>query len=226
MELIKDHKNNNNKYTKKIRIIKYTEGETITIEKEGVEDICEFIISYNDNEYNIIQKQQRENYIVNKKLEIADNVTKDERFNKSFHPKLIQKGLQNKNYLSSILYMNELYKINIVIFNGNSNKFYKTSIMDYPMIFCEYKNNSWHHLEDIIVTEETEYHPISELSEIIKQDTGMLIFKSKLKALSNYKVKELEEMCKETSIVLTNGGKKKLKKELYDDLSLHYIKNP
>ena len=117
MDLIRDHKHVTNEYSKKIRIIKYTEGENITIEKEGAMDICEIIISQNDNEYSTIQKQQRQNYIINKKLEIADNVTKDEKFNKSFSPKIIQAGLQNKNCLSSILYMNELYKINTIICN-------------------------------------------------------------------------------------------------------------
>ena len=78
MDLIKDYKHINNAYTKIIRIVKYTEGENITIEKEGVKDICEIIISQINQEYNTIQKQQRENFIVNKKLEIADKVQKDE----------------------------------------------------------------------------------------------------------------------------------------------------
>lgn len=219
MDLIRDHKHINNEYSKKIRIVKYTEGENITIQKEGVKDICEIIISQNDHEYSTIPKQQRENYIINKKLEIADNVTKDEKFNKSFSPKIIQAGLQNKNYLSSILYMNELYKINTVI--CNSNKFYKTSFMDYPMIFCEYKNNSWHHLEN--ENENVTYSPIIELPDIIKQDTNSMIFKSDMMPLSKYKVKDLEEMCIKNNINTTKNGKKKLKKELYDELSLHCL---
>ena len=52
MDLIRDYKHVNNEYTKKIRITKYTEGENITIEKKGVKDICEIIISQNDQEYN------------------------------------------------------------------------------------------------------------------------------------------------------------------------------
>ena len=48
MELIRDYNHVNNNYTEKIRITKYTEGENIKIEKEGLEDICEIIISQND----------------------------------------------------------------------------------------------------------------------------------------------------------------------------------
>jgi hypothetical protein len=221
MDLIRDYKHINNEYTKKIKITKYTEGESITIEKEGVKDICEVIISQNDQEYNTMQKQQRENYIVNKKLEIADNVTKNEKYNKNFSPKLIQTGLQNKNYLSSILYMNELYKVNTTVFNSITNKFYKTSYMEYPMLFCEYKNNTWHYLEDVDINQDTKFHQISELSDIITQDTSMMIFKSTMLPISKYKVKDLEDMCVKLNLETSTNGKKKLKKELYDQLSLH-----
>ena len=89
MELIKDYENVTNSYTKKIRITKYTEGENITIEKEGVKDICEIIISHNDHEYSTIQKNHKENFITNKKLQIADEVKKGEKYNKTFSPKII-----------------------------------------------------------------------------------------------------------------------------------------
>ena len=221
MDLIRDYKHINNGYTKKIKIIKYTEGETITIEKKGVKDICEIIISQNDQEYNTTQKQQRENYIVNKKLEIADNVTKNEKYNKNFSPKLIQTGLQNKNYLSSILYMNEFYKINTVIYNDNTNKFYKTSIMKYPILYCEYKNDTWHPLENVNITDDISWNDISELSNIITLDTGIMIFKSTMLPISKYKVKDLEDMCVKLNLETSTNGKKKLKKELYGQLSLH-----
>ena len=148
MDLIKDYNHINNNYTEKIRITKYTEGENIKIEKEGLEDICEIIISQNDQEYNTTQKNHRKNYITNKKLKIADNVVKDDKYTRNFSPKIIQIGLQEKNCLSSILYMNELYKINTIIFNGTTGKFYKTSIKDYPPLFCEYKYKSWHLIDN------------------------------------------------------------------------------
>jgi|TARA_B110000971_G_scaffold218535_1_gene257561 hypothetical protein len=225
MELIKEYKNVHNDYTKKIRVTKYTEGENITREVEGVKDICEIIISQNDQEYDTVQKTQRKNYIIKKKLEIADAVEKNEKFTKSFNPKLIQRGLQNNNHISSILYMNELYKVNTVIYNTITNKFYKTSFMDYPILFCEYKNNSWHHLEDVKVDENTKYHPISEIPDILTHDTTMMIFKSNMESISKYKIKDLEIMCSENDLETTRNGKKKLKKELYDELSLHYIKS-
>ena len=89
------------------------------------------------------------------------------------------------------------------------------------MIFCEYENNSWHHLEN--ENENVTYSPIIELPDIIKQDTNSMIFKSDMMPLSKYKVKGLEEMCIKNNINTTKNGKKKLKKELYDELSLHCL---
>ena len=223
MELINDYSNYTNTYTSKILINRFTEGENIKVEKNGMEDICEFIISNNDNEYELLQKNHRKNYIVNKKLKIADNVIKNEKYTKTFSPKLIQSGLQHMNILSSILYLNELYKINVVIYNENTNKFYKTSYMNYPILLCKYKNNEWFQIEDKEINEEYEYHPIEELSHILTIDSSLMIFKSKMGSISKYKIKELEELCKEENIDTTNNGKKKLKKELYDTLTLHYI---
>lgn len=224
MELIRDYKYVNNKYTEKIRITKYTEGENIKIEKEGLEDICEIIISQNDQEYNTTQKNHRKNYITNKKLEIADKVVKDDKYNRSFTPKIIQSGLQEKNCLSSILYMNELYKINTIIYNGTTGKFYKTSIKDYPPLFCEYKNKTWY-LIDNPSEKEFELNSLEDLSEILKIDSNIMIFKSKLEGISKYKLKDLEDLCKQHNIDIMGNGKKKLKKQLYDDISLCLMKN-
>ena len=229
MELIDDYNNFTNNYTQKIKITKYTEGENITIEKEGVKDICEIIISHNDHIYNTVQKNHRDNFITNKKLQIADEVQKNEKYNRKFNPKVIQRGLQNKNHLSSILYMNELYKINTVIYNGSNNKFYKTSLMEYPILLCEYKNNSWHDLENKEYIDDSQFHSLEELSEIITLDCEQMIHKSPLQSISKYKFKDLEQLCKDANIDIMysspHEGKKKLKKDLYNDLTTHIIRS-
>ena len=68
------------------------------------------------------------------------------------------------------------------------------------------------------------FNPISELSEILTIDSDIMIFKSKLESLSKYKVKDLEKMCSENGIsILNKDGKKKLKKELYNELSMVFF---
>ena len=97
--------------------------------------------------------------------------------------------------------------------------------MNYPMLYCEYKNNTWYPLENVNVSEDTLFHDINELSNIITLDTSILIFKSSMMSISKYKVKDLEEMCVKLNLETSTNGKKKLKKELYDLLSLHCFKS-
>lgn len=223
MDLIESFQHLNNQYSKKIKTIKYTEGEKVIIEKEGVKDICELIIGNNELEYNNIEKSHRNSFIVNKKLELAGEIKKDERYSKKFSSKLIQNGLQEINYLSSILYLNEIYKIHCVIYNSNTKKYYHTSYRNYPKVVCLYKNNTWF-IDDTLEVP-IESSDVQELSTIITLDSDVMIFKTFLNPISKYKINELEDKCRERNIkLLKSNGKKKLKKELYDEINLYEIK--
>lgn len=223
MDLIETFQHLNNQYSRKIKTIKYTEGEKVIIEKEGVKDICELIIGNNELEYNNIEKSHRNSFIVNKKLELAGEIKKDERYSKKFSSKLIQNGLQEINYLSSILYLNEIYKIHCVIYNSNTKKYYHTSYRNYPKVVCLYKNNTWF-IDDTLEVP-IESSDVQDLSTIITLDCDVMIFKTFLNPISKYKINELEDKCIERNIkLLKSNGKKKLKKELYDEINLYEIK--
>ena len=165
MELIRDYNHVNNNYTEKIRITKYTEGENIKIEKEGLEDICEIIISQNDQEYNTTQKNHRKNYITNKKLEIADNVVTT-NMHVLLHQK-IQSGLQEKNCLSSILYMNELTKLILLFSMEQLVNFIRQVLKIIPHCSVNIKNKSWH-LIDNPSEKEFELNPLEDLFRNLK----------------------------------------------------------
>ena len=85
-------------------------------------------------------------------------------------------------------------------------------------------NYEWH-LIDNPSEKEFELNSLEDLSEILKIDASIMIFKSKLEGISKYKLKDLENMCKEHNIDIMKNGKKKLKKQLYDDISLCLMKN-
>lgn len=223
MELIESFQHLNNTYSKKIKIVRYTEGEKVIIDKEGVKDISELIIGMNELEYNNIDKSHRNSFVVNKKLEIAGDIKKNDKYHNKFTLNVIQNGLQEMNYLSSILYLNEFYKIHCIIYNSNTKQFYHTSFKDYPKVVCIYKNNTWFHDDTIEVKDSS--NDIQELSNILKIDCETAIFKTFLGALSRYKMVDLEGYCKERGIsLLKPNGKKKLKKELYDEINLYEIK--
>ena len=67
-----------------------------------------------------------------------------------------------------------------------------------------------------------EYSDIGDLSSVIEIDIkDNFVYNTYLKAISNYKADDLITIANELNIGLTKvGGKKKTKKELYDEINL------
>ena len=227
MEFIQLLENSTNNFSNKIKDSKYLEGVNKVV-KKGIDDICEIIIGNNEIEYSSYEESQKSTFIQKKKLDIASNIVSKDNYSKKFTTLLIQNGLQNKNTLSSILYLNEYYKINCVIYNGDVNEVYKTSFKNYEPLYCIYKNNSWFHANELMIDNVSINPDIKKLDTILTIDIDtILIYKPYLMPITKYKLKELEEIAKEDDISLEgNTGKKKLKKQLYEDINLkHYIQD-
>ena len=227
MEFINDFEQNTNQYAKKINESKYIEGRGKTEEK-GKSDICEIIIGANEIDYISYGGPQKSAFINQKKLEIASSVIGHEKYSKEFSQSLIQNGFQSKNVFSSILYLNEYYKINSIIYNQDTNEYYKTSFKNYEPLFCIYKNNEWFTTNESMMSENVEFSDSSKLSTILTMDMkSNIIYQSKLKSISKYKVSELESIATEYGIeIKTETGKKKLKKQLFNEINLkHYTQD-
>ena len=227
MEFIEIFENSSNQYSKKIKESKYTEGRQ-GIQKKGVDDICEIIIGNNEIEYSSYETPQKSSFILKKKLEIASNVISKENYSKQFTTSLIQGGFQNKNVFSSILYLNEFYKIQCIIYNGDTDKYYKTSLKHYEPLYCVYKNNSWFTTNEVMMDPTKISSDINDLNTILTIDINtLLIYKPYLMPITKYKLKDLEELAKNNGISIVNDtGKKKLKKQLYEDINLkHYTQD-
>ena len=227
---------NKGSFVDKITINKYTQGE-FDNEKNNIlksKNIYEIILSEFDYNYQILEPNEKKQYVIKKSLELStflDLNYDNYNFNsKKFNKNLVSSSLQNTNNLSSILFYNEYYNINIIICNNINNKqqFYNTSC--YPkyknLIFINYENNLFNLLDK---PENYSFSNIFDmnnsnyvLDSVIHYDVvDNLIFKSKLKSLSSYKVNDLIDLAKENNINLTNeNNKKKTKKDLYDELYL------
>lgn len=224
-EFIKLFKESNNDYSSKIKDSIYIEGNNTIIQEKGVNDICEIIIGDNSIEYESMDDNHKGQFIIQEKLNIVSNINVSSTYCREFNDSLINTGFQNKNYLSSILYLNEHYGINVIIFNKENNKYYKTTVKNKPKLFCKYKNNSWF-IDNCPETEPEYSDDISELSNIITIDCSTIIWKPGYFPINKYKLEELKDLCEKSGISLINeSGKKKLKKQLYDDLNLNYYKN-
>ena len=126
----------------------------------------------------------------------------------------------NKDTLSLILFYNEYYKINLIIFNKDSNKFYKTGLKDHEKVYISYYDKKW--IINDNVDDSCEYSDINELSTVFDIDIKHnFIYNTYLKAISNYKADDLFTIANECNMNLIKGnGKKKNKKELYDEINL------
>ena len=85
---------------------------------------------------------------------------------------IIQNGFQEKNQLSSLLYLNDYYKCNLIIYNKGLNTYYKTCVKEYDYVICIYENNQWFldEKQEININEIETYSDIQDLSNVITMD--------------------------------------------------------
>ena len=218
---------NTDNYSSKISVNKYTEGE-ISLEKEifSVENILEIVLSLKDYNYQILENSEKKNYIKKKTLELSaflDSNYNNYNYNKrKFNKDLVCKNLQKSNYLSSILFFNDYYKINIIICNKlyDTIKYFKTGIKDFEKIYILYDDNKFSICSvlpstDLYDSIDDKMGPIHDsyytLSRVIHYDIkpDNLIYNTFLKNIATYKVDELIEIANQNNVeVIKADGKK------------------
>lgn len=221
-------------YSDKIEKNKYTQGENENITNKTIlksKNILEIILSLFDYNYQILEKSEKENYVIKKSLELSTFLDLNyDNYNynpKKFNKNLVSNSLQNKNNLSSILFYNDYYNINIVI--CNNDRFYKSSkyTKHTNMVYINYDNNLFNIKDD--VSDNLSFLDICDKSDnrytldsVIHFDiTDTTIYKSSFKPIASYKADEIINIAKEKNIdILNEKGKKKTKKELYEKLIL------
>uniref|UniRef100_A0A6C0C4E5 Uncharacterized protein n=1 Tax=viral metagenome TaxID=1070528 RepID=A0A6C0C4E5_9ZZZZ len=243
MDIFKDLRSKNNNYSEKIEVNKFTqsisEKKVLPVKESSkkydndvvktFKTIFELILSIKDVNYTLLEFQELHKYISDKKLElcsIVDTEYPTYNFNKRMLSKsLICKNLQqiNDNNLSSLLFYNEHFKINLIIYNKSDNKYYKTGLKNYEKIYITYHNKKWTILD--INNNDINYSDINELNTIIDIDLkNNIIYEPYLKAFSHYKLPDLIEIAEEYSMnILKENGKKKSKRELYDEINLYKL---
>lgn len=222
MEFIDKYKYKKDNYSKKINESKYIENLNNKDKEEknkGFDDIFEIYLLEYDINYQILDDNEKENYLIKKKIDMASNIM-EFNYNRKINTNIISNGLQQKNLLSSILYFNDYFNCNLVIYNKGLNRYYKTGIRDKNLIFCNYDNKRWFQYNNNNDKIE-KFHDINELNNIITFDIETNhIYKLYLKSISNYKMNELIDICKELNIDIMKGNKKKIKRELYDEINI------
>jgi len=154
-------------------------------------------------------------------------VNKDEKYsnfnyNKKFSIRKIQQSLQgslrNEKFISSIYYLNDLYKTHFVIVDLNKKEYYETSFKNYPKKYL-YCNDKKYYLSDNL----DEGYIQKEETIIFDNDISKNIYISYLKALGNYKIDELKKICDELNLSYYKNNKIMKKKEIYDMINLNKL---
>ena len=237
-----DLKNKSNDYSRKITENKYTQSVTktedikssITTDTKSIisvkifNTLFELLLSIKDVNYCLLENNEKDKYVSDQKIHLCSTID-DNYDNFNFNKKLLSKSLicanlqKKDNVLSLILFYNEYYKINILIHNKSNNNLYKTGLKDYEKVFITY-NKKWVIIEekDMDATGAGTYSDINELHGILDIDLKTNnVYNQYLKAMSNYKLPDLVEEAGKCDISLNkNNGKKKTKKELYDEINL------
>tara|TARA_B100000787_G_C16110451_1_gene257819 strand:+ start:41 stop:745 length:705 start_codon:yes stop_codon:yes gene_type:complete len=228
--IFKDIRNTTFDFSKKIIDNKYTQSVNQILDVDNTKyfnSIFELILSIKDFNYEIINKEETLDYVKTQILNLCNIVDSDYN-NYNLNKKLLSKNticnnLQlNKDTLSLILFYNEYYKINLIIFNKSNSLFYKTGLKDYEKVYISYHDKKWFITSSEDVEDPGEYSDISELKNIVDIDIKHnFIYNAFLKAISNYKAEELITIANECEIgLLKTNGKKKNKRDLYDEINL------
>ena len=247
MEHFLSYSDNTDNYSQKITLNNYTQGESEEKINKNIlklKNILEVILLEKDCNYQLLENSEKGNYVTKKSLELSSHI--DEHYDKynynkkKFNKNLISNSLQSKNNLSSILFYNDYFNINIVICNKIYDlvKLFKTGLKNAPYMFIMYNDNNFNIIEidtinivgdlenNLSKIDETMGHvddPHYSLENVINFDIKpeTIIYNLYLKPITTYKLDELVNYAKEFDISLMKGnGKKKVKKELYDDINL------
>lgn len=199
-------------------------------EKPRLFDNCAYLlISLFDPTASVLSGSELLDYCRQRSLEIATQLDESKqtnydcyKYHKSFKLNLIQSGLQIPNSISSIVYLSDLYNLSPILYCSGSHTATPINEKENNLIRILYQNRKFQ-----VITEEPSF-PIGSyehLSECFVLDIKSLsVYQPYLQPISKYKIDELTSLASERNISLTNNGKKKRKKELYEEINLFELR--
>lgn len=218
-------------YCSNIKESKYTQGlnkhKEITINEPDVKKykfLFDCIIYSNDPDS--IFSKYGAGYVDKKKMEMA--VDLDEKSNENydkynyhnfFKKKIIQKNLININFLSSIFYVCDYFKISLIIFDSQKNKLISVC-SKYNDIQIYKFNNGWNLYKEPINKDNIIDVNKNNISLYFNDDLNgnYYIYNNGLEPISKYKLIDLQNLALKYKLNIKFGSKNKLKTELYHEL--------
>lgn len=149
-------------------------------------------------------------------------------FHKSMSVKKIQtafqESLRNRNHLSLLYYLNEYYKRSFILIVGD--RYWKTlwKKNEYPEETILYNKGVWS-IQAIDISNKKKVSMLDLDDLPLIQDIKGIPYQTSYKAIGNYKLETLKDLCsdKNISLVIKDTNKKKRKEQLYHELLLEEL---
>jgi len=223
--------NGNKQYCSNIRGSAYEQRINTYPKKKVYHNINNLFIERFDPTCSLLDEKDIAVYMNQFLIEVASNIdekplTHYDNFNysKQFKSSIIQLGLQVPNNVSSLLYLSDLYNVSSIIYIDSLQVKITTSKKTRVNLHILHKDGSFMELDDPLDFKEGTYDNLGEC--FVLNTSSLCIYTTKLQSIGKYKSPELTEIAKSIGIPLDNLGKKKIKKQLYDDINLYYLNNP
>ena len=219
-------------YSDRINPSSYEQGGTID-SNQICPSIIDLFFSVYDHHYILVENKDKQLYVKQRLMNIATEIDENkshkyDNFNylKCMNPTLIQQGLQAMNTVSALLYLSDYYGVTTHVY------------LQTPMLKVATSEKTRTEF-NIVYTADCKWSEIDVVTDVVTdykdgsfEDLGLGltldvktrdIYKKYLNPIGKYKSPELIEIAKEMNLPLDNNGKKKVKKELYDDINLYQL---
>ena len=217
-------------YCENIKESTYVQRVTDSVETTDkvYQDINNLFIDNFDPTCTIIEEKDKDIYFIQRLLEIATDIDEkgethyhNFKYSKQMKPQLIQSGLQTPNTLSSVIYLGDLYKVTPVIYIDSLHTKVVISQKTRTNIHILYKDGTFAELDEPLDYNPGTYDALDRcfVLNVKKLD----VYQLDLEPIGKYKVTELVELANKVNLPLEENGKKKIKKQLYDDINLYYL---
>lgn len=231
MELLSNLKSSKN-YCESIRSSSFTQQISSYPKSKVYQTINDLFMDRFDPTCSILEEKDKPVYRKQRILEIATDIdekkdthyTKFQYSSKHMKPSVIQTGLQIPNSLSSVLYLGDLYKVTPVIHLETLKIKVTTSKKTRENFHILYKDGSFMELDKPTDFKMGEYKDLGECFVLNVKDLS--VYSNYLDPIGKYKVPELIEIAQKVQLPLEINGKKKVKKQLYDDINVYYLNHP
>lgn len=216
-------------YCENIKESSYVQRVSDIVKTKVYQDINNLFVDKFDPTCNILDEKDKDVYYIQRLLEIATDVDEKNDTNylnykyssKVFKSSLIQSGLQTPNTLSSVIYLGDFYKVTPIIYIDSIKSKIVISQKTRNNIHILYKDGTFTELDESLDYKLGSYDDLKHA--LVLNVKKLDVYELDLQPIGKYKVTELVELANKINLPIEKNGKKKIKKQLYDELYLHYL---